>query len=182
MSADTPLMQQYKKIKEEYKNEILMFRLGDFYEMFFEDAKTASKELGLTLTKRNREKGQDVPLAGVPYHSVASYIAKLIEKGYSVAICDQVEDPKSATGIVKREVTRVITPGTIIDVDFLDKNNNVTSAVINTETDKNMADIIAVYKGEYKLDDDLVGSVDEYQLSLSYIEVLDSLRIEIDKQ
>jgi len=108
MSADTPLMQQYKKIKEEYKNEILMFRLGDFYEMFFEDAKIASKELGLTLTKRNREKGQDVPLAGVPYHSVASYIAKLVEKGYSVAICDQVEDPKSATGIVKREVTRVI--------------------------------------------------------------------------
>jgi len=96
MSADTPLMQQYKKIKEEYKNEILMFRLGDFYEMFFEDAKIASKELGLTLTKRNREKGQDVPLAGVPYHSIASYIAKLVEKGYSVAICEQVEDPKSA--------------------------------------------------------------------------------------
>ena len=119
MSADTPLMQQYKKIKEEYPNEILMYRLGDFYEMFFEDAKIASKELGLTLTKRNKEKGQDVPLAGVPYHSVASYIAKLVEKGYSIAICDQVEDPKSATGIVKREVTRVITPGTIIDVDFL---------------------------------------------------------------
>ena len=98
-----------------------MFRLGDFYEMFFEDAKIASKELGLTLTKRNKEKGQDVPLAGVPYHSVASYIAKLVEKGYSVAICEQVEDPKAATGIVKREVTRVITPGTIIDVDFLDK-------------------------------------------------------------
>ena len=141
MSADTPLMQQYKKIKEEYKNEILMFRLGDFYEMFFEDAKTASKELGLTLTKRNREKGQDVPLAGVPYHSVASYIAKLVEKGYSVAICDQVEDPKSATGIVKREVTRVITPGTIIDVDFLDKNNNNYIACIKINTTENIAAI-----------------------------------------
>ena len=141
MSADTPLMQQYKKIKEEYKNEILMFRLGDFYEMFFEDAKTASKELGLTLTKRNREKGQDVPLAGVPYHSVASYIAKLVEKGYSVAICDQVEDPKSATGIVKREVTRVITPGTIIDVDFLDKNNNNYIACIKINTIENIAAI-----------------------------------------
>ena len=141
MSVDTPLMQQYKKIKEEYKNEILMFRLGDFYEMFFEDAKTASKELGLTLTKRNREKGQDVPLAGVPYHSVASYIAKLVEKGYSVAICDQVEDPKSATGIVKREVTRVITPGTIIDVDFLDKNNNNYIACIKINTTENVAAI-----------------------------------------
>ena len=141
MSADTPLMQQYKKIKEEYKNEILMFRLGDFYEMFFEDAETASKELGLTLTKRNREKGQDVPLAGVPYHSVASYIAKLVEKGYSVAICDQVEDPKSATGIVKREVTRVITPGTIIDVDFLDKNNNNYIACIKINTTENIAAI-----------------------------------------
>ena len=141
MSADTPLMQQYKKIKEEYKNEILMFRLGDFYEMFFEDAKIASKELGLTLTKRNREKGQDVPLAGVPYHSVASYIAKLVEKGYSVAICDQVEDPKSATGIVKREVTRVITPGTIIDVDFLDKNNNNYIACIKINTTENIAAI-----------------------------------------
>ena len=141
MSADTPLMQQYKKIKEEYKNEILMFRLGDFYEMFFEDAKIASKELGLTLTKRNKEKGQDVPLAGVPYHSVASYIAKLVEKGYSIAICDQVEDPKSATGIVKREVTRVITPGTIIDVDFLDKNNNNYIACIKINTTENVAAI-----------------------------------------
>ena len=134
-------MQQYKKIKEEYKNEILMFRLGDFYEMFFEDAKIASKELGLTLTKRNKEKGQDVPLAGVPYHSVASYIARLVEKGYNVAICDQVEDPKSATGIVKREVTRVITPGTIIDVDFLDKNNNNYIACIKINTTENIAAI-----------------------------------------
>ena len=141
MSADTPLMQQYKKIKEEYKNEILMNRLGDSNEVFFEDANIALKELGLTLTKRNKEKGQDVPLAGVPYHSVASYIAKLVEKGYSVAICDQVEDPKSATGIVKREVTRVITPGTIIDVDFLDKNNNNYIACIKINTTENIAAI-----------------------------------------
>ena len=141
MSADTPLMQQYKKIKKDYQNEILMFRLGDFYEMFFEDAKIASKELGLTLTKRNKEKGQDVPLAGVPYHSVASYIAKLVEKGYSIAICDQVEDPKSATGIVKREVTRVITPGTIIDVDFLDKNNNNYIACVKINTTESIAAI-----------------------------------------
>lgn len=124
MSADTPLMKQYKEIKTQYKDEILMYRLGDFYEMFFEDAVIASKELGLTLTKRNREKGEDVPLAGVPYHSIAGYIAKLIAKGYSVAMCDQVEDPKDAKGIVKREVTRVISPGTFTDTDFLDKKKN----------------------------------------------------------
>lgn len=124
MSTDTPLMKQYKEIKNQYKDEILMYRLGDFYEMFFEDAVTASKELGITLTTRNKEKGQEVPLAGVPYHSVASYIAKLVAKGYSVAMCDQVEDPKEAKGIVKREVTRVITPGTFTDTDFLDKKTN----------------------------------------------------------
>lgn len=117
-------MTQYKKIKEEYQDAILLFRLGDFYEMFFEDAKIASRELGLTLTSRNREKNQEVPLAGVPYHSVASYINKLLAKGYTVAICDQVEDPKQAKGIVKREVSRVLTPGTQIDVDALDEKSN----------------------------------------------------------
>lgn len=124
MGAETPLMTQYKKIKEEYQDAILLFRLGDFYEMFFEDAKIASRELGLTLTSRNREKNQEVPLAGVPYHSVASYINKLLAKGYTVAICDQVEDPKQAKGIVKREVSRVLTPGTQIDVDALDEKSN----------------------------------------------------------
>lgn len=143
MSADTPLMAQYKEIKENYKNEILMYRLGDFYEMFFEDAKIASRELGLTLTKRNKEKGQDVPLAGVPYHSVASYIAKLVNKGYSVAICEQVEDPKSAKGIVKREVTRVITPGTIIDTDFLDENKN--NYIMSIKIDSNFDNIGVAY-------------------------------------
>lgn len=124
MASETPLMTQYKQIKDEYQHAILLFRLGDFYEMFFEDAKIASKELGLTLTSRNREKGQDIPLAGVPYHSVASYINKLLVKGYTVAICDQVEDPKQAKGIVKREVSRVLTPGTQIDVDALDEKSN----------------------------------------------------------
>ena len=88
--AETPLMSQYREIKSQYTDSILFFRLGDFYEMFFEDAVTASKELGLTLTSRNREKGIDVPLAGIPYHSVASYIAKLVNKGYKVAICDHL--------------------------------------------------------------------------------------------
>lgn len=130
MSADTPLMRQYKEIKDENRDAVLLFRLGDFYEMFFEDAKIASKELGITLTSRNKEKGVDVPLAGFPYHSAAQYIAKLVSKGYKVAVCEQVEDPKSAKGIVKREVTKRITPGTVIDTDYLDeKSNNYIAAV-----------------------------------------------------
>ena len=127
----TPLMKQYHDIKDKYKDEILMFRLGDFYEMFYNDAIVASKILGLTLTKRNREKGIDVPLAGVPYHSVSGYISKLVDAGYKVAICEQVEDPKKAVGIVKREVIKVITPGTVIDVDNLEaKSNNYIACVL----------------------------------------------------
>lgn len=148
--AETPLMGQYKEIKSQYTDSILFFRLGDFYEMFFDDAVTASKELGLTLTSRNREKGHDVPLAGIPYHSVASYIAKLVNKGYKVAICDQVEDPKSAKGIVKREVTRVITPGTIIDTDFLDeKSNNYLMGIKITDELAALA-YIDITTGEFK--------------------------------
>ena len=131
MSADTPLMAQYKEIKKENQDNILFFRLGDFYEMFFDDAVTVSKELGLTLTSRNREKGIEVPLAGIPYHSSAGYIGKLIAKGYKVAICEQVEDPKTTKGLVKREVVRVITPGTIIDTEYLDeKSNNYLMGIV----------------------------------------------------
>lgn len=124
MSKETPLMKQYREIKEENRESILFFRLGDFYEMFFDDAVIASKELGITLTSRNKEKGQNVPLAGVPYHSAAAYISKLVRKGYKVAICEQVEDPKTAKGIVKREVVKVVTPGTVIDTDYLDEKSN----------------------------------------------------------
>jgi len=124
MSKETPLMKQYKKIKSENTDSILFFRLGDFYEMFFDDAKLAAKELGLTLTSRNREKGLEVPLAGIPYHSSAQYISKLVKKGYKVAICEQVEDPKASKGIVKREVVKVISPGTVIDIENMDSNSN----------------------------------------------------------
>ncbi|MGL4969107.1 MAG: DNA mismatch repair protein MutS, partial [Fusobacteriaceae bacterium] len=117
-------MTQYKGIKNEHPDSVLFFRLGDFYEMFFGDAEIVSRELGLTLTSRNREKGQEIPMAGVPYHSSASYIARLVEKGYSVAICEQVQDPKDAVGIVDRQVVRVITPGTVIDTDYLDEKSN----------------------------------------------------------
>ena len=121
---DTPLMVQYKEIKNKHQDSILFFRLGDFYEMFFEDAVLASKELGITLTSRNKEKGEVIPLAGIPYHSSGPYIAKLVNKGYKVAICEQVENPKNAIGIVKREVVRIVTPGTIMDPDYLDAKSN----------------------------------------------------------
>ena len=131
MSQLTPMMEQYLKIKEKYKDAILFFRLGDFYEMFFEDAKIAARVLDIALTARNKGGGEKAPMAGVPYHSADSYIAKLIEQGFKVAICEQLEDPAEANGLVERDVIRVITPGTIIDSDILqDKENNYLVAIV----------------------------------------------------
>lgn len=126
----TPMMVQYKQIKEKYKDCILFFRLGDFYEMFFDDAIVASKELEITLTGRNCGFEERAPMCGVPFHSADSYIARLVEKGYKVAICEQTEDPKKAVGIVDRDVIRVITPGTITDLNVLeDKTNRYMMAI-----------------------------------------------------
>jgi DNA mismatch repair protein MutS len=113
--SETPMMKQYLRIKAEHQDAILLFRMGDFYEMFFDDAVTASRVLGLTLTARSKEKGEKIPLAGVPHHSVDGYIKKLILAGHRVAVCDQLEDPKQAKGLVDRGVTRVITAGTVTD-------------------------------------------------------------------
>jgi DNA mismatch repair protein mutS len=159
--ADTPLMKQYKEIKSNFEDSILFFRLGDFYEMFFEDAVKASRELGLTLTSRNKEKNMDVPLAGVPFHSADSYITKLVSKGYKVAICEQTEDPKMAKGIVKREVVKIITPGTVVDVEALDaKSNNYLMSILKVENKLGIA-YIDITTGEFKVtevekDDDFV--------------------------
>ena len=120
----TPMMQQYVSIKERYKDSILFFRLGDFYEMFFDDAIIASKELEITLTQRGAGMDEKVPMCGVPHHVADSYISKLVKKGYKVAICDQLEDPALAKGLVKRDVIRVITPGTITDSNVLDEKSN----------------------------------------------------------
>lgn len=120
----TPMMQHYLQKKEEYKDCILFYRLGDFYEMFFEDAKTVSRELEITLTGKSCGLEERAPMCGVPFHSADSYINRLIKKGYKVAICEQVEDPKLAKGMVKREVTRVVTPGTNIDMQSLDETKN----------------------------------------------------------
>ena len=131
----TPMMTQYLKTKEEYPDSILFYRLGDFYEMFFDDAIKASKELEITLTGKDCGLEERAPMCGVPFHSASVYIAKLIEKGYKVAICEQVEDPKLAKGIVKREVIRVVTPGTVIDEELLDEKTNNYLAVIYSRKD-----------------------------------------------
>ncbi|MGO2117554.1 MAG: DNA mismatch repair protein MutS [Fusobacterium sp.] len=149
MDKETPLMKQYNEIKEQYRDCILLFRLGDFYEMFYEDAKIASKELGITLTRRNKK--MDVPLAGVPYHSIASYISKLVSKGYSVAICEQTENPKNAKGIVKREVVRVITPGTIIDTEYLDEKTNNYLMCVVLKNEKAAISYVDIMTGEFKV-------------------------------
>ncbi len=120
----TPMLEQYLSVKQMHKDAILLFRMGDFYEMFFEDAETASKALRITLTSRNRSEENPIPMCGVPHHAVAGYINSLIEQGFKVAVCDQVEDPRMAKGIVKREVTRVITPGTVIEPENLDAGSN----------------------------------------------------------
>jgi DNA mismatch repair protein MutS len=126
----TPMIEQYLKIKAEYKDSFLFFRLGDFYEMFFEDAVKAAQELEITLTKKNAGKDEKIPMCGVPHHSAENYIKVLIEKGYKVAICEQVEDPKTAKGVVKREVVQVITPGTVIEGAMLkEQENNYLAAV-----------------------------------------------------
>ena len=135
MSEISPMMSHYLKTKEEYNDCILFYRLGDFYEMFFDDAVTVSRELELTLTGKSCGMEERAPMCGVPFHSANVYIARLVERGYKVAICEQVEDPKAAKGIVKREVIRVITPGTVLDETMLDEKKNNYLSVINLRDD-----------------------------------------------
>ncbi|KIN41422.1 DNA mismatch repair protein MutS [Bacillus subtilis] len=124
MAGYTPMIQQYLKIKAEHQDAFLFFRLGDFYEMFFEDAKKASQELEITLTSRDGGAAEKIPMCGVPYHSASAYIEQLIKKGYKVAICEQTEDPKAAKGVVKREVVQLITPGTVMDGKGIHESEN----------------------------------------------------------
>src|SRR5690242_5274660 len=132
--ATTPLMRQYNSIKQQVPDALLMFRLGDFYELFFEDAVVAARELEITLTSRNKEKGSAIPMCGVPYHAAEGYIARLIQKGHRVAICDQMEDPKLTKKLVKREITRVVTPGTAMDANLVRSHeNNFLAAVGGAE-------------------------------------------------
>ena len=158
----TPMMEQYYKIKEKYKDALLFFRVGDFYELFDEDAKIASKELGIVLTSRDKKH----PMAGVPHHAVYPYVKRLIERGYKVAICEQVEDPSKAKGLVKREVIRVITPGTLIEEELLTSENNFLLGVVEEKNRYGLA-FLDVSTGEFfttvvNSKDDVIGEILKY--------------------
>ena len=151
--ASTPLMRQYNSIKQQAPNALLMFRLGDFYELFFEDAITAARELEITLTSRNKEKGAAIPMCGVPYHAAEGYIARLIQKGYRVAICDQMEDPRLAKTLVKRELTRIVTPGTAMDANLVrSRENNYLAAVARVGARSAVAHV-DLSTGEFRVTD-----------------------------
>src|SRR5690625_4045282 len=135
MAKQTPMMQQYLRIKADYQDAFLFFRLGDFYELFFDDAIKAAQELEITLTKRDSNQPNPIPMCGVPHHSAERYIKTLIDKGYKVAICEQVEDPKEAKGVVKREVVQMITPGTVMESSMLQGSESNYIACLSTFDD-----------------------------------------------
>lgn len=149
MSKLTPMMEQYFEIKKNYNDCLLFVRLGDFYEMFYEDAIIATKELEITLTGKNCGQEEKAPMCGVPYHSAEAYISRLVEKGYKVAICEQIEDPKEAKGIVKRDVIRVVTPGTILDNAVLDEKKNNYLMSIYLSNNKYGISVIDISTGEF---------------------------------
>jgi DNA mismatch repair protein MutS len=145
----TPLMRQYAAIKKQHPNTLLFFRLGDFYELFFEDAVLAARELQITLTSRNKEKDQAIPMCGVPYHAAENYLSKLLRKGFKVAICEQMEDPRLAKKLVRREVTRVLTPGTAIDSSVSAEDNNFLASLARTSGAVGLA-VLDLSTGEFR--------------------------------
>ena len=175
----TPMMQQYLSIKERYPDALLFYRMGDFFEMFFEDAQLASRVLEITLTSRNKNDDTPIPMCGVPHRAAQGYIARLIEKGYKVAICDQVEDPKAAKGLVKREVVRVVTPGMIIEDELLDeKSNNFILAVSRHQQTTGLA-ILDISTGSFRLTEtvDSAAIIDEImRVAPSEILISESLK------
>lgn len=188
MAKQTPMMRQYLEIKAQHPEEILFFRLGDFYEMFLDDAVVASRVLGITLTARNKGAEEEIPLCGIPYHSSQQYIAKLIEAGHKVAICEQVEDPKEVKGLVKREVVRIITPGLVTDTDTLEpkENNFLLSVAPNCGRSWGLA-CVDITTGEFRISEvdgfDMVesqiASVDPREMLLTEGEVGDDLLREL---
>src|SRR4051812_20772640 len=154
----TPLMRQYAAIKKDHPTALLFFRLGDFYELFFDDAVLAARELQITLTARNKEKGTAIPMCGVPYHAAEGYIARLIQKGYRVAICDQMEDARLTKTLVKREVTRIVTPGTAMDASVRSRENNFLAAVARGDARCGVAHV-DVSTGEFRVTEMAPGEV-----------------------
>ena len=149
MAELTPMMQQYMETKKEYPDCILFYRLGDFYEMFFDDALTASRELEITLTGKNCGLEERAPMCGVPFHAVDGYLNRLVSKGYKVAICEQMEDAASAKGLVKRDVVRIVTPGTNLDVQALDETKNNYIMCVVYIADRFGLSVADVTTGEY---------------------------------
>src|SRR5213083_3021440 len=149
VATDTPLMQQHRAIKQKYPDAILLFRVGDFYETFGEDAVIASRVLGITLTKRNNGAAADNELAGFPHHALDTYLHKLVKAGYRVAICDQLEDPKTAKGIVKRGVTEMVTPGTATNDKLLDLSSNNFLASVHFANEKYGLAFLDISTGEF---------------------------------
>jgi DNA mismatch repair protein MutS len=146
----TPMLRQYQELKRQHPGTLLFFRLGDFYELFFEDAITGSRELEITLTARHKERGQPIPMCGVPHHALAAYVARLIRKGYRVAICEQTEDPSKTKKLVRREVVRVITPGTIIDPNLIDAKESVYLAAVCGAGDTYGAAFLDLSTGDFR--------------------------------
>jgi DNA mismatch repair protein MutS len=147
----TPMVRQYRELKEQHPGTLLFFRLGDFYELFFEDAVIGARELQITLTARHKERGDAIPMCGVPHHSAANYIAKLVRKGYRVAICEQTEDPSKAKKLVRREVVRVVTPGTPIDPQLLEPRESVYLAALSAHGDTAGAAFLDISTGEFRV-------------------------------
>ena len=130
LKSHTPMMQQYLRIKAEYPDTLLFYRMGDFYELFYEDARKAARLLDITLTKRGQSSGEPIPMCGVPYHAVENYLSKLVRKSESVAICEQIGDPSASKGPVERKVVRVVTPGTLTDEALLqDRSENLLCCI-----------------------------------------------------
>jgi DNA mismatch repair protein MutS len=144
-AAVTPAMRQYLDAKQQHRDAILMFRMGDFYEIFYEDALVAARALELTLTSRSKDaNGGGIPMCGVPFHAVDGYIARLVKRGFRVAICDQIEDPRKAKGLVKREVVRVVSPGTLTDANYLDAREPAFLMAVAPVTSRGRLDVVGV--------------------------------------
>src|SRR5450432_4892400 len=172
LSADTPLMQQHRAIKQKYPDAILLFRVGDFYETFGEDAITTSGILGITLTKRNNGSPSSSELAGFPHHALDTYLHKLVKAGFRVAICDQLEDPRLAKGIVKRGVTEMVTPGTATQDKLLEhRSNNFLAAVHLGETSQGIA-FLDISTGEFFIAEGEADYIDQLLQTLKPSEVI----------
>src|SRR5512141_1499715 len=147
----TPMVRQYRELKAQHPGTLLFFRLGDFYELFFEDAVVGARELQITLTARHKERGEPIPMCGVPHHSAANYIARLVRKGYRVAVCEQTEDPSKTKKLVRREVVRVVTPGTPIDPQLLEAREAVFLASICSSGETIGAAFLDISTGEFRV-------------------------------